>query len=405
MTANSSIPIVTIDLSSRASLHEPRSDIATSHTDACADAASTQYSSSLPTHQQGFFLSPYPSPPIGRLSLDVPRSLSPSPTFLSSYEGSSVGVPPSPTLSTQSSFQFATSLHLRDNKPDERSGLTSLGLLSPATLDSHRRKGSVITLNSNEGHSSLDETEPDHGDPLLHRAKSDATSLTVGSPSAYFEPHSRKFKHSESEDRVHTTVYPPVHIPLELRSSSAPDDGQTGGIPDATPLDDEDVDLGPFAFKPYQLASLLDPKDLHSLEAIGGVESLLRGLGTHPTQGLWVGTHDYGDGRSSDGRPGAGTGASQRHDRPSATKQDSLESEGVSSVARPGNDRGGNGDPFRASPQERRRVFGENILPHRQTKSLLALMWLALKDKVLVSRSIVCAWLGYNSASLRYFCL
>jgi len=147
------------------------------------------------------------------------------------------------------------------------------------------------------------------------------------------------------------------------------------------PLDEDDIDLGPFTFKLYKFASLLDPKDFHSLEAIGGVEALLHGLGTHPTQGLWVGTHDYGDDCSSDGRPGAGAGASQRHDRPSATKQDTLVTKGT----HPGDDSGDNGDPFCATPQERKRVFGENILPHRPTKSLLALMWLALKDKVLVS--------------------
>jgi len=43
-----------------------------------------------------------------------------------------------------------------------------------------------------------------------------------------------------------------------------------------------------------------------------------------------------------------------------------------------------NSDPHLASLSERRRVFGENVLPQRATKSLLALMWLALKDKVLV---------------------
>jgi len=30
----------------------------------------------------------------------------------------------------------------------------------------------------------------------------------------------------------------------------------------------------------------------------------------------------------------------------------------------PGDDSGDNGDPFRVMPQERKRVFGENILPH-----------------------------------------
>ena len=40
---------------------------------------------------------------------------------------------------------------------------------------------------------------------------------------------------------------------------------------------------------------------------------------------------------------------------------------------------------FNAPLDERHRVYGKNILPTRKTKSLLQLMWLALKDKVLVS--------------------
>jgi len=349
-----SMAIVNIDLSSRAL-----------ETNNHSDAASAHYStSSLPAHQQSSFLSPYPSPSIGRLSLDVPRSLSPSPTFLSSYEGSNVGIPPSPTLSTQSSVQFATYLNLRNNKPED---LTSFELLHHSTLDSHGSK-------------------PDHhgdGDPVLHRAKSDAArGLTVASPSAYFEPHSRESTHSESEDNVHTTRHPPVNIPLELRGSSAPDKGHADGTSDTMSSNDGDIDLGPFAFKPHKLASLVDLKDLHSLEAIGGVESLLRGLGTHPTQGLWVGTYDYGGGRSTYPRPSAGAGASQRCDQPSVTKQGSVESKAVSSIAGPGDDRGDEDDPFCATPQERKRVFGENLLPHPQTKPLLALMWLVPKDKV-----------------------
>jgi hypothetical protein len=42
----------------------------------------------------------------------------------------------------------------------------------------------------------------------------------------------------------------------------------------------------PFAFKPLQLASLVDPKSLETLESMGGVDALLRGLGTRPTHGL-----------------------------------------------------------------------------------------------------------------------
>lgn len=40
---------------------------------------------------------------------------------------------------------------------------------------------------------------------------------------------------------------------------------------------------------------------------------------------------------------------------------------------------------FSATLDERRKVYGHNVFPHRASKSLLALMWMALKDQVLVS--------------------
>ena len=90
------------------------------------------------------------------------RSHSSSPTVVSSNDGASF-VPPSPTLSTQSSAHFTTSLSLRDNKPEERSGYSSLYLL-PDKVSTHHRKASNATFtSSHEGHSSIDETEPDHG--------------------------------------------------------------------------------------------------------------------------------------------------------------------------------------------------------------------------------------------------
>lgn len=40
---------------------------------------------------------------------------------------------------------------------------------------------------------------------------------------------------------------------------------------------------------------------------------------------------------------------------------------------------------FSATLDERRKVYGHSVFPHRASKSLFALMWMALKDKVLVS--------------------
>ena len=41
-------------------------------------------------------------------------------------------------------------------------------------------------------------------------------------------------------------------------------------------------------------------------------------------------------------------------------------------------------DAYRASIEDRQRIFGRNIIPQNANKTLLQLLWLALKDKVLV---------------------
>jgi hypothetical protein len=58
--------------------------------------------------------------------------------------------PPSPTLSNHSSHhRFMTTLQLRDNRPEEKSGLSSLDLLNPDTFTRHRRKSLDTDTDSN----------------------------------------------------------------------------------------------------------------------------------------------------------------------------------------------------------------------------------------------------------------
>ncbi|KEP46359.1 calcium-transporting ATPase, partial [Rhizoctonia solani 123E] len=119
------------------------------------------------------------------------------------------------------------------------------------------------------------------------------------------------------------------------------------------------TDPTPFEQKPLVLASLLDPKSLPSLESIGGSEGLLRGIGTDSNLGLrsW----QYADsGQDHDPEKGQGGGAGAGGDTPQT----------------------------RATVEDRRRVYGVNVMPSRKSKGLLLLMWLALKDKVLVLLSI-----------------
>ncbi|KAH8105591.1 calcium-translocating P-type ATPase [Phellopilus nigrolimitatus] len=123
--------------------------------------------------------------------------------------------------------------------------------------------------------------------------------------------------------------------------------------------------MGPFPaqLSAVALARLVDPKSLHALEALGGVDGLLHGLGTDARRGL---SNQQSAKRAEPGgkkgHKGSGDGA------PPAFS--SAES-GV-----------------HATHADRQRVYGQNVLPARASKSLLLLMWLALNDKVLVLLSI-----------------
>ncbi|KAG1821813.1 Ca-transporting ATPase [Suillus subaureus] len=307
--------------------------------------------------------------------------------MVSSNDGASLAVPPSPTLSAQSSGHFPTSLSLRDNKPDEGSGYTSLHLLSPSVnkVLIHQRKPSNATFtSSHEGHSSLDETEPDHGSGdygmvHLHPVRSDPPS-TMHSPThthvdtASVLSRSMPAKSDISVENIVTTTPSP-----DANHHRNPSDGHkslqaNGDVSKIELIQDDLVDPRPFKFRPVELASLLDPKNLNALEALGGTDGLLDGLGTDCSRGLTLV-------RTADDRLGAGAGASQRHDREPLsvpTPHDHIEVEVAD-------------NPHSALMEDRKRVFGENVLPQRTSKSLLALMWLALQDKVLVRLVVYCS--------------
>ncbi|KAJ7592813.1 Ca-transporting ATPase [Mycena floridula] len=256
-------------------------------------------------------------------SLDIPPL-----STLTDNDNITISVPPSPILTHQSSVHFQTTLALRDNKVDGNSGTSSLALLAPrdavSPSRSHQRKSSNASLASSNG------TEPDTHGPNnlgLQFVKSNGSDTTISETG-------KKKRLAEEEQK------PVGKTELEL---------------------DTDLDPTPFKLKPFQLAHMLDPKNLDGLEAIGGISGLLRGLGTSAESGL---------GKQA---AGAEIGASQRHD-----PNEGAEAAPDSSDP----------DPFTASFEDRKRVYGENVLPERRNKSLLHLMFAAMKDKVLVLLSI-----------------
>ncbi|KAL1949633.1 hypothetical protein VTO73DRAFT_8514 [Trametes versicolor] len=403
--------IVTTDLSSMPNLHEAHDD----RPDGSLSPPESGTGSSA-SHPSASHLSP--------LTVPNPRTLdthtltpslspgSPSPSFVSSTE---THVPPSPTLSTQSSVHFAsTTLALRDNKPEEKSGMSSLNLLSPTYGHQHRRKGSIAS--SMDG--SAEGTEPDSHSitlqPLTPQHTGGDASTIMSPTQTHYDGasdvdgktlRSRSMSRSKGDDDTHSG-----------KGADAGEEEEHEPRPAVDLTQDEEIDAGSFPVKPYLLASLVDPKSLDALRDMGGVRGLLKALGTHRKHGLsrkalakaTDASHhaSFVPHADKDGRPGAGDesgagqGASQRHDRQPETVASDVpklvltgpggEDGGGAPLDAPGpeDDDAEDGPTYDADLQERRRVFGDNTLPTRKTKSLLQLMWLALKDKVLVLLSI-----------------
>ena len=215
--------------------------------------------------------------------------------------------------------------------------------------------GGVPPPGSCISHSSLEGSGPRDNDPAPRPTIAQPTTI-VHWISQYFRSFTRPpyFTHNALDEK------PSPRVPLE---SSSP---EGGGVPEAIYPQEIAVDKGPFTFTPSQLAALLESKDLGALEAIGGVESLLRGLGTHPTSGLLIRVPDCGGGYPCSQSPGAE--GKWRLVEPYTP---------VSIICDHAGDRR---DPYNATLQERKQVFGEN-LPLRVKKS-----WLI----TLIEKALVC---------------
>ena len=291
-----------------------------------------------------------PSPAFGLLSPTNAHGPS-SPTV--SEAGS---IPPSPTLSSHSVTPYKSSVQLRDNIPDHNSGLTSLGLLNP---NSHNRSlsntTSVTDTESDLRHVSSARTSFTHVDrPNSEKALLDPGSEHEGKDEKKKKKKKKKGETDEDEEPTKTNHQ------LELAQ-------------------DEAIDPKPFHFKPYQLAHMLDPKSLEALVSVGGIKGLLRGLGTDAERGL--STEDASTRIQEIHGLGSGASHSEKshhHEKP----PEIVLTEPSGNVGAPSDDR----SAFAASFDDRRRVYGNNILPTRISKTLLQLMWTALKDKVLVRR-------------------
>lgn len=135
-----------------------------------------------------------------------------------------------------------------------------------------------------------------------------------------------------------------------------------------------DVKNNKFAFSPGQLSKLLNPKSLDAFYALGGLAGIEKGLRTDRKAGLsndeanLDGTVEFED-VAPEGTPKYGSNGDTvpvpegNDDHPAAPPTS-----------------GHQNDQF----ADRKRVFRDNRLPEKKSKSLLELAWLAYNDKVLI---------------------
>ncbi|KAF0645504.1 hypothetical protein FPSE5266_01817 [Fusarium pseudograminearum] len=133
-----------------------------------------------------------------------------------------------------------------------------------------------------------------------------------------------------------------------------------------------------FAFSPGQLSKLLNPKSLNAFYALGGINGIEKGLRTNRSAGLGVdestldGEVNFHD-VAPEGTPMHGTAG------------DSIpESNAEAAVHVPPPDDLNPASPF----YDRKKIFRDNVLPERNSKSLLEIAWTTYNDKVLILLTI-----------------
>ncbi|KAL6859289.1 E1-E2 ATPase domain-containing protein [Trichoderma novae-zelandiae] len=126
-----------------------------------------------------------------------------------------------------------------------------------------------------------------------------------------------------------------------------------------------DTENSPFAFSPGQLGKLINPKSIAAFIALGGLAGLEKGLQSDRRAGLSVEDHilepitfEQATSASSPPSPLRNLSPSQSTGKPSNWFAD------------------------------RKRIFGENRLPERKSKSFFQLAWIALHDHILILLSV-----------------
>ncbi|BFZ60118.1 plasma membrane calcium [Saitoella coloradoensis] len=185
---------------------------------------------------------------------------------------------------------------------------------------------------------------------------------------------------SVSEQTAHNS---PVQAQEKCHKSFTLEESRQLLVDPETPAEDS-----PFAFHAKQLGKLIDPKNLDVLRAMGGLEGLRRGLQTDLQGGLSVDEVNVG------GRVGL-----EECMKLGASSDVPGDIGNAPAIVAAGNPQKSADDAPKRAPTvphaefeggylDRKRAFGINRLPEKKVKSIFALMWMALQDKILIMLSI-----------------
>jgi Ca2+-transporting ATPase len=186
-----------------------------------------------------------------------------------------------------------------------------------------------------------------------------------------------------------TTTAQPDNAPATTTTPAATGTGQNGRrefrlnladalSPDQTNEDMYDVKDNKFAFAPGQLSKLLNPKSLDAFYALGGLAGLEKGLRTDRNAGL-----------STDESALDGTVAFEDV-APKGVPKYGSHGDVVPIAKDGGNPAIPPAEHHHAGVQfaDRKRIFRDNRLPEKKSKSLLELAWITYNDKVLILLTI-----------------
>jgi Ca2+-transporting ATPase len=138
------------------------------------------------------------------------------------------------------------------------------------------------------------------------------------------------------------------------------------------------VEGNKFAYTPGHLAKLLNPKSLNAFYALGGLDGIEKGLRTNRSTGLSI------DETTLDGSISFEDAATKGASIYGAAGDTVPESTAEAAIHIP--------PPTDPNPTgafaDRKKVFRDNRLPDKKTKSLLEIAWQTYNDKVLILLTI-----------------